>query len=307
MEKSGAEVLILSADSANLQQMQDAMNVVESQFGAISGVIHAAGQLHGSMTALIETTEDDFEKQYCAKANGVIVLETLLQKRQVDFCILMSSLSSVLGGLGFSAYAAGNQFMDAFVQSKHEQGDERWVSVNWDGWSFTEATQDDFSMTPEEGVEAFAAMMSIAYHPQLVNSTGALEKRLSQWIDKKVAESQQALYERPDLESDYIAPRNEVEEKLVAIWQQVLGIEQIGIEDNFFDLGGDSLVVTRVISEIRKIFSVNESALSIKEFFEKPIISQLSEKIAAELENAEVESKKAQILEAGKAVEEGVF
>ncbi|TMN45130.1 non-ribosomal peptide synthetase/type I polyketide synthase [Pseudoalteromonas sp. S2755] len=307
VEKSGAEVIILSADSANLQQMQDAMNFVENQFGAISGVIHAAGQLHGSMTALIETTEDDFEKQYRAKANGVIVLETLLQTRQVDFCILMSSLSSVLGGLGFSAYAAGNQFMDAFAQSKHEQGDERWVSVNWDGWSFSEATQDDFSMTPEEGIEAFAAMMSIAYYPQLVNSTGALEKRLSQWIDKKVAESQQALYERPELESDYVAPRNEVEEKLVAIWQQVLGIEQIGIEDNFFDLGGDSLVVTRVISEIRKMFSVNESALSIKEFFEKPIISQLSEKIAAELENAEVESKKAQILEAGKAVEEGVF
>ncbi|MEI5640043.1 MULTISPECIES: non-ribosomal peptide synthetase/type I polyketide synthase [unclassified Pseudoalteromonas] len=309
LEENGADVLILSADSANLQQMQDAMSIAESKFGEVTGVIHAAGQLHGSMTALAETKEQDFDNQYRAKVNGVLVLDELLRERQLDFCLLMSSLSSVLGGLGFTAYAAGNIFMDTFAQNKHAQGDERWISVNWDGWSFSEETLDDFSMTPDEGVQAFAAMLSNSHYPQLIHSTGSLEKRLSQWVDRdlEAAKSQQVLYERPELDSDYIAPRNEIEEKLVAIWQQVLGIEQIGVEDNFFDLGGDSLVVTRVISEIRSKLAVNEAALSIKEFFEKPIVSQLAEKIATEQERSLAEDKKAQLLEAGKAVEEGVF
>ena len=51
-------------------------------------------------------------------------------------------------------------------------------------------------------------------------------------------------------------PRNEVEEKLVAIWEEVLGVERVGIHDNFFELGGHSLLATRVISQIRDRFEV---------------------------------------------------
>lgn len=309
IESTGAEVTIMSADSADLTQMESIFNSVERDYGEISGIIHAAGQLHGSMTALVETTQQDFEQQYRSKVAGVMVLDKLLSNRRVDFCLLMSSLSSVLGGLGFSAYAAANIYMDAFVQNKHQQEDERWISVNWDGWDFSGGASDEigFSMTPEEGEDAFGKLLRVSYYPQIVHSTGALDSRLEQWVDKVPAESQQTLYERPDLDSDYVEASNDIEEKLVAIWQEVLGIEQIGVEDNFFDLGGDSLVVTRVISEVRKAFSVGESVLSISEFFEQPVIKYIAKKVAIELEDTLVESKKAQLLEAGKAVEEGTF
>ncbi|MFP3599571.1 phosphopantetheine-binding protein, partial [Chryseobacterium sp. SIMBA_029] len=71
---------------------------------------------------------------------------------------------------------------------------------------------------------------------------------------------------------EYIAPRNETEEKLAVIWQEVLGIDQVGVTDNFFELGGHSLSATRLISLIHKEFSVK---LTIPEFFANPKIEHI--------------------------------
>ncbi|UCH98534.1 MAG: amino acid adenylation domain-containing protein [Candidatus Aminicenantes bacterium] len=79
-------------------------------------------------------------------------------------------------------------------------------------------------------------------------------------------------------EEDYAAPRNEIEERLVGIWQEVLGLEpvefsKIGIDDNFFELGGHSLKATILISKIHKMFNVK---IPLVEIFKKPTIRGLS-------------------------------
>lgn len=61
---------------------------------------------------------------------------------------------------------------------------------------------------------------------------------------------------RPDLEQDYIAPRNDVEKVLSEIWSQCLNVEQVGVDDHFISLGGNSLSATQVISRIRDLFQV---------------------------------------------------
>jgi acyl transferase domain-containing protein/thioesterase domain-containing protein len=58
-----------------------------------------------------------------------------------------------------------------------------------------------------------------------------------------------------DLESDYVHPRNEVEKTITGIWQKVLGVKQIGIYDNYFDLGGNSINAARLFAEIEKVFN----------------------------------------------------
>ncbi len=87
-------------------------------------------------------------------------------------------------------------------------------------------------------------------------------------IDKK------ALPE-PDLtqlsDKEYLAPGNETEEQLVAIWQELLGIEKISVYDDFFDLGGHSLLATRLVSMIRTTF---ETEVSIREIFEETTIEE---------------------------------
>jgi amino acid adenylation domain-containing protein len=72
-------------------------------------------------------------------------------------------------------------------------------------------------------------------------------------------------------EESYVAPRTATEEKLVALWQDVLGRERVGVKDNFFDLGGHSLRATRLSSLIHKEFDVN---LGLKELFESVVIEE---------------------------------
>jgi amino acid adenylation domain-containing protein len=75
---------------------------------------------------------------------------------------------------------------------------------------------------------------------------------------------------------EYIAPRNEVEQKLAVIWQDLLGIEKIGIADNFFDLGGHSLKAVKMFNLIKIQLDVK---LMISDLFENPTIERLSNEI----------------------------
>ncbi|MFQ5853285.1 MAG: AMP-binding protein, partial [Candidatus Binatia bacterium] len=81
---------------------------------------------------------------------------------------------------------------------------------------------------------------------------------------------------RPELESTFVAPRTPVEETLVGIWAEVVGVDQVGIQDNFFDLGGHSLAATRVISRVIKTFKVE---LPIKSLFESPTVADMAQVI----------------------------
>jgi amino acid adenylation domain-containing protein len=78
---------------------------------------------------------------------------------------------------------------------------------------------------------------------------------------------------RPELEQEYLAPRDATEETLVTIWQEVLGVETIGVHDSFFDLGGHSLLATQVVSRTRQRLDVE---LTLRQLFEQPTIAALA-------------------------------
>ncbi|CAM1358895.1 Mycosubtilin synthase subunit C (fragment) [Tenacibaculum xiamenense] len=81
---------------------------------------------------------------------------------------------------------------------------------------------------------------------------------------------------------EYVAPRSDVEESLVVIWQDLLGVERVGIYDNFFELGGHSLMVTQLVSKIRKEFEVE---ISVREIFQFTCIDELSSYICYKVIN----------------------
>ncbi|MDZ8084003.1 MAG: beta-ketoacyl synthase N-terminal-like domain-containing protein [Nostoc sp. DedQUE12b] len=89
-------------------------------------------------------------------------------------------------------------------------------------------------------------------------------------------ENLSALHSRPDLPNSYIAPRDELEQKIADIWQEFLGIKQVGINDNFFELGGDSLIAVQVLSRLRNIFYIK---LSLAILFESPTIAEIALKL----------------------------
>jgi amino acid adenylation domain-containing protein len=75
---------------------------------------------------------------------------------------------------------------------------------------------------------------------------------------------------RPDLERNYVAPENEMEQRIAAIWSEILHIDRVGIHDNFFELRGDSLLATQVVARIRQ--SIHKT-FTLRNFFEAPTVA----------------------------------
>ncbi|GAB4108597.1 MAG: hypothetical protein OHK0022_60240 [Roseiflexaceae bacterium] len=291
LEGLGAEVLPIAADAAQVEQLHAALALIDSHFGALHGVIHAAGLVRKSFFQVIqEADEDACEQHFAAKAYGPIALAQALEGRQLDFCALLSSLSTVLGGLGFGAYAAGNSFMDAFAQQHSRRSPVPWTSIGWDAWETTEEQRADlnaqersaeFAISPEEGADAFERILATGPLAQLIVSTGDLDARINRWVELAEVRSETpqimaeptTFHPRPNLPNPYIAPRNEIEQALVELWQTTLGVQQVGIHDNFFDLGGNSLTGIKVIGRVKERFNVQIPTVSL---YEGPTVSALA-------------------------------
>jgi len=82
-------------------------------------------------------------------------------------------------------------------------------------------------------------------------------------------------YQR-NLAVEFVAPRTDTEQKIAAIWAEVLRLKEVGIYDNFFELGGHSLLATQVISRLKEAFAID---FPFRYLFENPTIEQLAKKI----------------------------
>ncbi|HHP7243681.1 MAG TPA: SDR family NAD(P)-dependent oxidoreductase, partial [Elainellaceae cyanobacterium] len=292
LEALGAEVLVIQADVADLQQMQIALAQAEQVFGSLNGVIHAAGiNASESGLSLIQegVNNSRCEQQFRPKVHGICVLEEILQKKDLDFCLLMSSLSSVLGGRGTIGYTAAMFFVDMFTHWHNQNSSIPWITANWGFWKVgeTEASRQllarnwgELGLIPQEGMEALERILRWENLSQVLISPGNLKEIINQWgkadlVNEDASQSVNTLtrHTRPNLKSAYVAPETDLEHKLVDIFQTLLGFEPIGVYDNFFYLGGDSLVGIRLISQINKVFRVD---LSLRLLFEAPSISELA-------------------------------
>ena len=84
------------------------------------------------------------------------------------------------------------------------------------------------------------------------------------------------------IEANYVAPKTKIEQTIVEIWQEVLELEKVGINDNFFDLGGNSLQVTKIYNKLREALPNESQNISIVDVFKYSTISKLSEKLSKE-------------------------
>jgi acyl carrier protein len=109
-------------------------------------------------------------------------------------------------------------------------------------------------------------------HSQAVKATSAVKA-----IDVSAVTSTHA---RPALANAYEAPRNEMEETIADIWQRVLGIEQIGVFDDFLELGGDSLIALQLTNRLRETFNVD---LPLAKFFGTPTIAHVAMLVVQQL------------------------
>ncbi|HEX8572391.1 MAG TPA: SDR family NAD(P)-dependent oxidoreductase [Allosphingosinicella sp.] len=288
LEALGAEILTLSADVADPKAMAQAVARAEDRFGPLNGIFHAAGAIGAeTFREIAQATTGDSDTQFHAKAHGLIVLDEALGDRPLDFCVLMSSLSSVLGGLGFAAYSAANLFLDSYARARRRRGGGNWISIDWDSWRLAElrpavpglgGTVSDYFMHGDEAAAACERILSVRSVPQVVVSTGDLRDRLRQWVtpgDEGAAPAGKT-HERPNLASAYAEPRDALEKTLAAIWRDLFMLERVGIHDNFFELGGHSLLATRLNARIASELAVE---LSLAAVLQAPTIAELGQAV----------------------------
>jgi acyl transferase domain-containing protein/acyl carrier protein len=299
LQQLGAEVLVSHADVTNVEQMQALKTQIYKRFGEIHGIVHAAGIAGGGIIQL--KTSEVANSVLAPKVKGTLVLDTVFQDGKLDFLVLFSSLSSILGGLGQVDYCAANAFLDEFAHSNYFKQKPLTIAINWCGWQdvgmlantavpeeLKRLRQEDIdeAMTSQEGVDAFSRILQSGL-PQIAVSKRNLETEIQQsyskiHLEKELANIQEELekvnistplHSRPLLGNNYVAPRTSVEQTIANIWQQLLGIEQVGIYDNFFELGGHSLLATQIISHLRKAFQVD---LPLRSLFDEPTIAGTS-------------------------------
>lgn len=286
LEALGATVMVRSASLTDAQALRCVIDEAESRFGRLNGIIHAAGNVDPAGFPTIDQTGPEVELEHFApKVHGLLTLvEVMADRPPMDFWLMVSSLSTVLGGLGFSAYAGANSFIDCYAATRSGRSPSRWISVNWDAWDFTEPAIVT-AIRPAEGQETFMRVMGNPDLSRVVVSVAPLQSRLDRWANlrslcgtsgRRIAPEAES-HRRPDAAGDYLAPTCALERELAAMWQEILGIERVGINDNFFSqLGGHSLLATQLISQIRARYGVD---LPLPAFFERPTVQKLSETV----------------------------
>ncbi|MFP5245204.1 MAG: SDR family NAD(P)-dependent oxidoreductase, partial [Thermoanaerobaculia bacterium] len=305
LEALGSEVLVLSADVASANDMRNVLAQIDEKFGELHGVIHGAGAVGvETFREIRNALPAEQEPQFVAKVRGLQVLDEVLGDRPLDFVLLLSSLSAILGGLGFAAYSAANLFMDAYARRKG------WTSVDWDSWRLSDtrpviaglgATVSEFVMEPHEGADACERILAEGNLGQVVVSSGDLHARLRQWIERRseIPQTTTVRHARPNLSAEYEAPRGELESDLAEIWQELFGVERIGVHDNFFELGGHSLLATQLNARLSSKLHVE---LSLAALLQAPTVAELAVAIVSkQAEEADPEMLERMLAELGEA------
>jgi len=297
LEELGSKVLVLQADVSDPQQMQEAMTQSRQQFGDLHGVIHAAGVAGGGIIQL--KSPDQASDVFASKVQGTINLQELVKNMDLDFFVLCSSLSSVVGGIGQVDYCAANAFLDGFAHYCQHRNHFPTLAINWDTWQ--EVGMAVNTAVPEqleswrkenlkngllttEAVTVFRRILASSLSQTLI-STRRLSAVIKQsndlfTIDSLSQETElqnqttTTRHPRPKEETTYTAPRNEIESNIAEIWQELLGLEKVGVEDNFFELGGHSLLAVQVISRLRETFQIELPLRTL--LFEAPTVAKLA-------------------------------
>ncbi|RKI20334.1 SDR family oxidoreductase [Corallococcus sp. AB030] len=280
MEARGAQVLVLSADVSRRAELESVVARARARFGALHGVVHSAGII-GARTSvpLVDLERERSEEQLAAKVHGTRWLTAALAGGPpLDFVVLQSSLSTVLGGPGFSAYAAANAFMDTLACERARAGGTQWLSVDWDGWHQDGEVPGASDMTLAEGSDALRRLLSARAEGRWAVSTTDLSARQAMWLRRErtgtaPATSTGAGHSRRGVRTAFVAPRDSVEQGIAAIWAELLGVAEPGIHDDFFELGGHSLVGAQVVARVRQAFQVE---LRLGTLFETPTIAGMA-------------------------------
>jgi non-ribosomal peptide synthase protein (TIGR01720 family) len=297
LQAQGAEVAVMQADVVDSAQLLSTAKQISAKFGAINGLIHCAG--YGEFVSIKQTSKDIIGAVMASKVNGTDNLLKAFSDERPDFVLLCSSMSVQTTGYGLTGYVSACAYLDAIAYAHKNDPDTHYLSINWDVWNTPQQTikaQNDSILSqklqdntnailPREGIDVIYRALSSG-KPQAIISTTDFQQLLRKnrkmsdalladidgdETDEDVVSAHSALYDRPSMSTEYVAPSTDDEKLLASIWQETLGISKVGVNDNFFELGGESLLGVKIVVKAKKLGLFFET----KQMFATPTIAQI--------------------------------
>ncbi|MFB9534358.1 type I polyketide synthase [Nonomuraea roseola] len=281
LEAAGAEVLLLTADAGVPEQLRAALRRAREHFGGLHGVIHAAGLPAGGL--LVRRTPAEAAQVLAPKVYAMGPLAELVgpdtpENERLELLVLYSSAVTAFGGIGEGDYCAANTVLDAYGQALAGTAPStRVVSVAWGPWQHDVWQSERLGTTGglADRVAAYRAHYGFADdagcalldrilaggHGSVMAVRQPLREVLDAWtnmldldglLQAATAAPQGERFPRPRLRTDFAAPRTEAEARMADLWGAYLGIDQVGVHDPFFDLGGNSLTGMAMVLAIEK-------------------------------------------------------
>ena len=279
IEGNGTEVACYSADVANEDELSPVLENVRERYGKIDGVIHCAAVGVGKEgKRIVRESEKSLKQGLAPKVQGTWLLNSLTRTDEPDFFILFSSAITVTGGIGAAAYIAANAYLDAFAAWRDKAG-ARVQAINWPmwkdesdpAWAIREGNQMFEAIRPAEAIRIFDKLLrkrTARILPGNWNFKSEIYK-LEKYMPFRISDTLKEeilLYEKSrDMGREGQKPaakpavkpagrRNgiysETEKKLVSIYGNVLGLNEINITDSFTELGGNSIIAIRIETDL---------------------------------------------------------
>jgi acyl transferase domain-containing protein/acyl carrier protein len=248
IEAAGGPVLLARAAADDAAALRAALAEARQAFGRVDGVIVGL--------------PDKSDKL----ADGLAALEEAAAEE--ERVVLWSELAAVTGEAGRAPSTAA-ALAEAWVRRRAARGDEGWSFVAWDD-------REMASAGAVAALRAFASAMALAGEPCIAVSPESPALRPA---PRRAGESPSPEDEEADeavARDDYEAPTNAAEEILAGIWSELLGVPRVSIRDDFFRLGGHSLLGLQLMARVREAFQVE---LPLRELFVAPTIAALGERI----------------------------
>ncbi|MCL6591113.1 MAG: KR domain-containing protein [Firmicutes bacterium] len=296
MEQAGSEVLLFSADICNEKSLKPVLDELRQKSGKINGVIHAAGTAGDGF--IIRKDFQTFKNVISPKIHGAWLLDKLTAADSLDFFIMFSSIMAVTGGAGQGDYTAANSYLDSFAAYRNRQG-KRTISINWPLWegigmaAAYRATDENLifkAVSPAKALAIFEEilnakvsrvifgelnykMIAAVYEHMPFKLTEriitAIKKQQARFTENKVSKAR--TFQKAAVTGIDDPNQQETAYILGQIWANVLGLAEIDANDNFYNLGGDSILAGQLLKEIDRTYP---EVLTISDIFSYSTINE---------------------------------
>ena len=261
-------VSCIHVDVSNFESLSSELEIIEKQYGIIHGIIHIARNFNIADSELVyHLSEASLENHFLPRVNGLLNIEKFVSKRNIDFVKVVSTLSSFIGGITYGAYASAAAQMDQLVLSI---GANNWSVINID-----RVKEEAPSISFDELIKAFHYSFIHPNVRQTIVSKRDLNNPLES-VQKESTVKSSFKINRKTVNTEYAAPRNDTESTIISLFEQIFGVTGLGVEDDFFELGGDSLKAVMLVNKLKKQTGIS---ITMSDIFTVKTIREISKLI----------------------------